>query len=211
VETAREGIRRLIVSRQLSPGEQIRQEELATLLSTSRSPIREALQALHSEGIVAHHPNRGYFVTRLSADKIRQIFLIRRLLETEVLNDCVWPPRAHLQRLRKLNTAIEGAAQRHELSEIIRLTREFHFDIFALSSLDLVTDELARLWSLSDPYRALYLWDEAAQRRALSEQAEIIGALERQDRELLIRLSDEHRDVSEAKLLALLAEPALRV
>lgn len=211
VDTAREGIRKLIVGRQLSPGEQIRQEELATLLNTSRSPIREALQALHSEGIVAHHPNRGYFVTRLSADKIEQIFMVRTLLETEVLNDLEWPTRSQVQRLRKLNTAIAAAAERHDLSEIIRLNREFHFEVFALSRFDLLIDELRRLWSLSDPYRALYLWDGAAQARTVGEHHEILAALEKHDRDLLITLVDEHRQVSASKLLALLSEPALRV
>jgi DNA-binding GntR family transcriptional regulator len=211
VDTAREGIRKLIVSRQLSPGEQIRQEELATLLNTSRSPIREALQALHSEGIVAHHPNRGYFVTRLSADKIEQIFMVRRLLETEVLKNVAWPTRSQLQRLRKLNGGISAAAERHDLSEIIRLNHEFHFEIFALSRFDLLIDELRRLWSLSDPYRALYLWDGAAQIRTVGEHDEILAALEKHDRKLLIRLVDEHRQLSESKLLALLSEPALRV
>ena len=210
VDTAREGIRRLIMSRQLSPGEQIRQEELATLLKTSRSPIREALQALHSEGIVAHHPNRGYFVTRLSADKIEQIFLMRALLETAVLKERAWPTRSELQGLRKLNTAMAAAAERHDLGEIIHLNREFHFEIFALSKLDLVIDELRRLWSLSDPYRALYLWDDAAQARTVKEHDEILGALEQRDSTLLIRLVDEHRRVSESKLLALLSEPSVR-
>lgn len=210
VAAAREGIRRLIVTRQLSPGEQIRQEELATLLSTSRSPIREALQALHSEGIVAHHPNRGYFVTRLTADDIEQIFLIRNLLETEVLKSAEWPTRSDLQRLRKLNTAISAAAQRQDLGAIVELTREFHFAIFALSPLDLVVDELGRLWSLSDPYRSLYLWDSAAQARTVEDHHEILGALAKHDRKLLVRLMDEHRRGGEAKLLALLSEPSLR-
>jgi DNA-binding GntR family transcriptional regulator len=210
VDTAREGIRGLIVSRQLSPGEQIRQEELATLLNTSRSPIREALQALHSEGIVAHHPNRGYFVTRLSADKIEQIFLIRRLLETELLRDLDWPTRSELQALRKINAGMVAAAERHDLGEIIRLSREFHFELFALSRYELVADELRRLWSLSDPYRALYLWDSDAQTRAVNEHTEILGALEKHDRKLLIRRMDEHRSVSESKLLALLSDPTPR-
>jgi DNA-binding GntR family transcriptional regulator len=211
VDTAREGIRKLIVGRQLSPGEQIRQEELATLLNTSRSPIREALQALHSEGIVAHHPNRGYFVTRLSADKIEQIFMVRTLLETELLKDLDWPTRAQLQRLRKFNAAISVAAERYDVSEIIRLNHEFHFGIFALSRFDLLIDELRRLWSLSDPYRALYLWDSVAQTRTVSDHDEILAALESHDRELLIMRVDEHRQVSASKLLALLSEPAVRV
>jgi DNA-binding GntR family transcriptional regulator len=206
VEDAKERIRELILSRQLLPGQQIRQEELARSMNISRSPVREALQSLQSEGAVAHYPHRGYFVTRLSAPEIEQIYLMRRLLETEVLRRCEWPAPQRLNRLRKLNNQMEAAAERNEIHEIVALNRAFHFEIFSLSSLEIVVSELSRLWTLSDPYRFLYLWDTSAQSRSSREHTEIIAALRTRDRKQLISITDAHRQVGERKLLALLSD-----
>lgn len=205
---ARDGIRRLILSRQLYPGQQLRQAELAQLLNISRSPIREALQGLLSEGLVDHHPNRGYFVTRLSGDMLKQIFLMRRLLETEVLGDCAWPKPATIRKLRGINARIAAAAERHQVADFVLINREFHFEIFRLSGLNFVLEELDRLWAMADPYRSLYLWDKDAQAQTLSDHEQLIDALERQDRADLIAASDRHRAAAEYKLLALLSEPA---
>ena len=205
---ARDGIRRLILSRQLYPGQQLRQAELAQLLNISRSPIREALQGLLSEGLVDHHPNRGYFVTRLSGDMLKQIFLMRRLLETEVLGDCAWPKPATIRKLRSINARIAAAAERHLVADFVVINREFHFEIFRLSGLNFVLEELDRLWAMADPYRSLYLWDKDAQAQTLRDHEQLIDALEREDREALIAASDRHRAAAEYKLLGLLSEPA---
>ena len=55
-------IRGLIIDRVLLPGEKIRQVELAERLGVSRSPLREALRTLESEGVVTYETNRGYVI-----------------------------------------------------------------------------------------------------------------------------------------------------
>ena len=75
----------MIVRRQLAPGTQIRQVELAAQLGLSRSPLRQALSALETEGLVTHEQQRGYFVARMSVDHLSQIYRMRELLETELL------------------------------------------------------------------------------------------------------------------------------
>src|ERR1700747_1025824 len=58
-------IRGLIIDRVLLPGEKIRQVELADRIGVSRSPLREALRTLESEGVVAYGINRRYVVAKL--------------------------------------------------------------------------------------------------------------------------------------------------
>ena len=62
-------IRGLIIDRVLLPGEKIRQVELAERIGVSRSPLREALRTLESEGVVAYEINRGYVVAKLDDDE----------------------------------------------------------------------------------------------------------------------------------------------
>src|SRR5580704_4747426 len=61
-------IRGLIIDRVLLPGEKIRQVELAERIGVSRSPLREALRTLESEGVVAYEINRGSAAARLDDD-----------------------------------------------------------------------------------------------------------------------------------------------
>src|SRR6201988_2017021 len=71
---AADQIRDLIVRRVLLPGEKIRQVELANRVGVSRSPLREALRTLESEGIVSYEINRGYVVSRLDRHDLEQIY-----------------------------------------------------------------------------------------------------------------------------------------
>jgi DNA-binding GntR family transcriptional regulator len=74
-------IRQLILSGRFEPGERLNELNLAETLSISRSPIREALQALAAEGIVRAVPGRGMFVATFDAGTIDQLTEVRQALE----------------------------------------------------------------------------------------------------------------------------------
>lgn len=67
-----------------SPGQMLRQDEVAMRLGVSRSPLREALPRLEAEGIVTLLPRRGYAVATLDPKEITEVFDLRCLLETEL-------------------------------------------------------------------------------------------------------------------------------
>jgi DNA-binding GntR family transcriptional regulator len=77
-------LRKAILNGLFSPGQMLRQEEVAQRMGVSRSPLREALPRLEAEGIVVLHPRRGYAVAELNPDEIREVFELRVLLETEI-------------------------------------------------------------------------------------------------------------------------------
>lgn len=74
-------LREHILNGKFSAGMRLKTEELAEILGISRMPVRDALQQLHSEGLVEIRPNRGAIVMRLSADEILEMFEIRATLE----------------------------------------------------------------------------------------------------------------------------------
>jgi DNA-binding GntR family transcriptional regulator len=93
--------------------------------------VREALNSLQAEGLVQIEPNRGAFVTTLSAAELHELFDLRVLLETDVLRRAV--PLHSERSLRKLE------AIQHELDgetvplEWLRLDRAFHDELYACS------------------------------------------------------------------------------
>jgi DNA-binding GntR family transcriptional regulator len=161
-------LRDAIVQGDLSPGEQIRQADWAARLGVSRVPIREALKTLAAEGLLSHDHFRGYFVTRFGPREVAQIYLMRRLLESELLRSIEWPDAAGLAELERLGHAAAEAMRAGDFDTWNDLEHRFHIRLYALSPLNLVRTEVERLWILSNVYRTL-----AALRlgRALTMQA----------------------------------------
>ena len=80
-ELVYQGILRMILAGELSPGEPLRETELAARLKVSRTPIREALGRLSEYGVVQIRPNAGAEVRRLGPGELAQIHEVREALE----------------------------------------------------------------------------------------------------------------------------------
>src|SRR5436190_6040404 len=80
-EVAYRRLRQLIVDGTLAPGTRIFENELADQLGISRTPLREALRQLETEGLIALSARRGAVVAGLSATEMHEEFLIRATLE----------------------------------------------------------------------------------------------------------------------------------
>lgn len=76
-----EEIRRMAMEYRFKPNERINEVELAAKLDVSRSPIREALQRLVTEGLITFQPNRGFFCRGFDVDEVVNLSDVRRLLE----------------------------------------------------------------------------------------------------------------------------------
>lgn len=183
----------MILNRVLLPGEQIRQVEMAERLNVSRVPLREALKVLETEGALVYSRNQGYFVAKLSSVELSQIYLMRRLLESELIKSIAWPDDRQLDELTEANRAMETAMRTGDLEGLVGMNRVFHFLVFALSPLNVVRREVERLWALSDSYRAVYLYQAGARERVVAEHQAMIIALRERDSDSLIVLSDQHR------------------
>jgi DNA-binding GntR family transcriptional regulator len=73
-----------IVTGNLEPGDSISENELATRLGVSRSPVREALRGLARDGVVNVRPQRGTFVAEFSVEETANLYYARQLIEPEM-------------------------------------------------------------------------------------------------------------------------------
>ena len=146
-------MRRMLLRGELLPGEHVRQEDWAERLGVSRVPVREALKMLAAEHLLVHDPHRGYFVTKMQASEMEQIYRIRQFLEPEILRSIRWPTGAELAVLKKADEGCISAMQRGDLAEALTQEQQFYFAIYDLSSLSFMVNEVKRLWSIADPYR----------------------------------------------------------
>jgi DNA-binding GntR family transcriptional regulator len=121
-----------IVAGELSPGSRLRQEALAAELGVSRTPLREALARLVSEGLVDFVPNRGATVARRDFTDMEQAWRARLVIE---------PGAARLAAERCDGTAIEQMRETvrrqrdvaDDVTASFTLNREFHLALVAAS------------------------------------------------------------------------------
>lgn len=73
-------IERVILGGEFTPGDRINEMEIALRFGTSRGPVREALRALESSGLVEQVPNRGFFVRCLSTSQAGDVYDVRAAL-----------------------------------------------------------------------------------------------------------------------------------
>jgi DNA-binding GntR family transcriptional regulator len=200
-------VRDMIMRRRLLPGQQVRQEQLAKNLNLSRSPLREALRTLEAEGFVRSVSNQGYFVAEFSASELKQMYLVRRLLEAELLKTVRKPADEDIAALRAHNQAVAAGVEAGSITRMLTANRNFHLTLLRMSPLSLILREVERLWDLSEFYRAGYLWLPETRTRIVLEHEAMIEALAAYDIDRLVELAGEHRQASEQTVLTLLVYP----
>src|SRR4051794_12619218 len=123
-------LREQIVQGTFRPGQQINESLLASQLSTSRGPLREALQRLCQEGILVSKRNRGVFVLELSTQDVKEIYAVREAVELAAANTLLDSDAEQVaDTCRELKGIIRNMAKQVAASDwqaIARLDMQFH-------------------------------------------------------------------------------------
>ncbi|MFY9329656.1 MAG: GntR family transcriptional regulator [Georgfuchsia sp.] len=112
-EEVAERLRAAIFAHELAPGSWIDEQALADQFGISRTPMREALKVLASEGLVLLKPRRGCYVTKLSEADLDDVFPVMALLEGRAAYEAA--QKATPENLSQLET-IHLDLERHALS-----------------------------------------------------------------------------------------------
>ncbi len=189
-----------IVEGMLHPGQQLVEADLVERLGVSRNSLREAFRQLCREGLAEHHRHRGVAVRRVTADDVREIFAIRRLLELPAIADAPAPATA-LSAMRDCLDAAAQAADRAEWRAVGTHSLRFHGQIVALAGSPLLDGFFAtvlaqlRLTFAVDP-------DEGAfQAPWIARDRHILESLSTDDRAGAAAALAGYLDDSEAGLL----------
>ena len=127
-------IRDLIVQEALSPGEHIRERALAGELGVSRTPMREALKILATEGLVELLPNRGAIVSDPNPTEVRDMLRVLGVLESlagELV--CVEATEDQLAEIKALHYEMLAAFARKDRLEYFKLNQRIHLAMVAAS------------------------------------------------------------------------------
>ncbi|MEZ5078167.1 MAG: GntR family transcriptional regulator [Solirubrobacterales bacterium] len=191
---ALEALRQAMVAGELRPGERIRQEEIAAGLGVSIAPVREALAVLEQEGQVTYRPRRGYFVTELDLDDLREIYALRDLLESRAARRTL--PLLDEDAMQRLEIAARDcvdAAGEGDVAAELDANRRFHFAIFESPDQPHTMRLIRQLWDSTEPYRAMYYNAPEGRHEAIDAHEGILAAVRAGDADTLVAEMAAHR------------------
>ena len=186
-------LRDLIIQGELAPGVKLNERVLCERLRTSRTPVREAIKYLASEGLVELLPNRGAIVTPITATTVREMFVLLGALEALAGElACANASDADIAEIRGLHYQMLAHHARGELAAYFRCNQQIHLRLV----------ECAGNATLANTYRALnghvrrarYMANLSPERwdHAVEEHEKILDALIRRDSALLPALLRSH-------------------
>lgn len=117
----------MIIHGDLKEGEKIKEDELCDKLGISKTPLREAIRVLTTEGLIKHLPNRGSFVTKPTFEEIKEMFDIMCVLEGVCAREAAKKMSAKdLQTLESLHSKLEEQYQKRDQQKYIKYNNQYH-------------------------------------------------------------------------------------
>ncbi|WP_432837530.1 GntR family transcriptional regulator [Dactylosporangium sp. CA-092794] len=174
-------LRQAILDGEIAPGERIRQEEIAERLGSSRLPVREALRMLTAEGLTELEPNKGARVPRLGPREVDVVYQMRERLEPLALAESL--PRLDDAAVAELEGLQEAIERYTDVTEFLRLDREFHLLTYSRCDVEPLAGIVVRLWNSTQHYRRLFMTLTGDARRWVvnAEHRLLLDAVRRRD------------------------------
>lgn len=188
-----ERLRKRIYDHTLRPGEAIDEKELCSAFGISRTPLREALKVLHTEGLVELVPNRGCFVKLLDLEELHELFPVMAVLEGLCARAAVERSTpADLERLEDLHGRLEAHAAAGDIDHYYEVNFEFHQALQELSRnrwLQRAATDLRQILRLA---RHTQLTAKGRLEQSLQEHRKIMEAFRRRDPDAVEQTMKEH-------------------
>lgn len=172
-------IRSQILDGRRSGGDWLREDELAAAIGVSRTPVREALQRLASEGLVRHEPNRGVQVMSWDSADLEEIFALRTHLEPWGAGLAAASGVADTAALSDLAERMDHAAEgdQPDLEVVTALNNQFHRKILEASGNQRLVSMVAGVVDVPLVRRTFSYYSPERMRRSLAHHHEIVDAL----------------------------------
>lgn len=192
-EQVAERLRTRIFAHELPPGSWIDEQALALEYGISRTPLREALKVLASEGLVVLKPRRGCYVTELSEQDIDEVFPVMALLEGHVAEEAARRiTGADFARLEAIHAELEKHAAANNADRFFDANQRFHTtlqDIAGNRYLAQLIDDARKVIKLT---RRDSLRLEGRLKQSLAEHRGILDALREKDAGLARQRMHDH-------------------
>jgi DNA-binding GntR family transcriptional regulator len=190
-EEVAELLRERIFRQELKPGSWIDELKLAEEYGISRTPLREALKVLATEGLVTMKLRRGAYVTEVSERDLAEVYHLLALLESDAASMAA--QRASPQQMRELQDLHQGlAAAASDREEFFRINEAFHCKLLAVADnrwREQMVNDLRKVMKLNRHHSLLKTGRIA---ESLAEHEAIMQALQQREPAAAAERMQEH-------------------
>lgn len=198
---------RKITRLELAPGEPLVEKDLIAEFGIGRTPIREAMQRLANEGLVNHMPNRGMFVSEISATSVQHIYEFRTLVDGHAARlAAMRATDSDIEELVAIPGYLEDAKEREDLDAYVEYDRHYHAVLARAAQNTYLAEVIPRIF-----YMHLRLWFLIAKKSGnwhdmavahigmTREVSDAIAKRDPEEAELAVKsyVSKRHRDIRE--------------
>jgi DNA-binding GntR family transcriptional regulator len=192
-ETLAERLRDLISAGELLPGEKIPEKLLAERFGVSRTPLREALKVLASDGTVTLRPNRGSVVSTLTVAELDEVFPVLGALEALAGElACAHITSGQLKDIRNLHQRMVDHWKARELQGYFRVNQAIHESIVEATANATLKAIYTSISGRISAARYLARMSPARWEQAVREHEDMLDALERRDGARLSAILKQH-------------------
>jgi DNA-binding GntR family transcriptional regulator len=204
-ESIANALRTDILRGKLQGGQALRQDEIATQFGVSKIPVREALVQLKAEGLVNFYPNRGAFVSEISAAEADEIYIMRIALETAVLARAI--PHLTVSHFKHAGEILTAIDREENIAKWGELNWEFHATLYSPAELPRVMESIRILHTNIARYLVLYLAGMDYQKKSQREHRALLQACREGDVEKAEDILEEHLRSASTHLIKFLDKP----
>jgi DNA-binding GntR family transcriptional regulator len=186
-------LRDMIIEGELSPGARMHESQLGDQLGVSRTPLREAIKYLASEGLVELIPSRGAIVKRFSGKDVHDMLIVLKSLEELAGNlACVTATDEEIAKVRRLHDEMQECYNLRDRLRYYKLNQAIHTEITQLAGNQALSSMQAVLQSRLKRIR--FIGHEGPEKwaAAMAEHQEMIVALEARDGKALAKVLGRH-------------------
>jgi DNA-binding GntR family transcriptional regulator len=183
-----------IIGNKFEQGSWLQEDSLAARYRVSRTPIREALSRLKSEGLLEILPRRGAFVVKLSFKKMMEVYDVSEALEDLAIAYAV--SRASDDQLRELSAVVEpeNSPSKEDISGLMDRVTLFHHMLADLSGNETLSHLLKNVYNKLDMCRTKVIRLGDRRFRTLEEHYVVAEAMLKRDTRLAQQRNRERVD-----------------
>lgn len=188
-----EHLQNLIIEGVLAPGVKLNEREVCERLGISRTPLREAMKVLASEGLIEIAPNRGAFVSKMNDTEIWETFEMMSGLEAlsgELAAERISP--AEIAEIKELHEAMLVCRKQNDLPGYYSRNQTIHNKINAAARNSVLRQLYLSINRRLQALRFKSNFHEAKWDRAIQEHDEMIKSLEARDGKRLAAILRQH-------------------
>ena len=188
-------VKNLILSGALAPGAPIKEVAIASELSISRAPVREAMQILVREGLIESHPQKGKNVTALTAKQIKNSYFTGGVLEAAAVSQALDKyTEKDISKLERIVANMKAVADRNgPVSDQAPLDNAFHDLLFSRIDNELIVELCKRSCQGISKFLLYKHWVKLFPPKKVYERhKEIVAALKTKNPKNVERVIREH-------------------